>query len=95
MHAARRRKRRSASPMPLLSGPVDLPEDAAGRVEFYTLGLDPDVTPPPVIPVTPPSASHPDRPLAGAAAPFAEWLPVIALAAAMVLVFIIGVVVTH
>jgi hypothetical protein len=94
-HAARRRRRRSASVLPQHSEPVDIPDDAAGRVEFYTLRIDADIAPPPVIPVTPPPASQPDRPLAAATTPFAEWLPVLVLAAAMVLVFVIGVVVTH
>ncbi|HEV7678643.1 MAG TPA: hypothetical protein VGQ42_08755 [Candidatus Dormibacteraeota bacterium] len=44
VHSARRR-RRSASPLPPLPSPADIPEDAAGRVAIITVSAPPDVVP--------------------------------------------------
>jgi hypothetical protein len=82
--------------------PTDIPDDAPGRVEFYTALTPPDILPAPAPTPTaeltgapsaeaPPataSRQHPDPPLAG-------WLPVGILAVAMVLIFILGLVVTR
>lgn len=93
---ASRRRRRSASPLPPLPSPADVPEDAAGRVAFLAIAVAPDV-----VPAVTPAASEeePDRELAPPRPtpvhPFDQWLPVILLGAAMVVVFVVGVVVTH
>jgi len=94
-HAGRRR-RRSATLLPPLPSPTDVPEDAAGRVAIFAVpdpaappAADgdrahsaPDITPAPVVPV-------------GGDAPLAGWLPVLALGVALVVIFVIGVLVTR
>lgn len=92
-HLARRR-RRSASPLPPLPSPMDVPDDAAGRVTFVALAVAPDFMP--ASPAMAEDATHataPPRPTF--ASPLDEWLPVVVLALVMLLVFIVGVVVTH
>jgi hypothetical protein len=91
-----RRRRRSASLLPPLPSPTDIPEDAAGRVTIFSVPgpaiapppsgdhahTAPDVTPAPVVPV-------------GGDAPLAGWVPVLALGVILVIVFVIGVLVTR
>ena len=92
-HLARRR-RRSASPLPPLPSPIDIPEDAPGRVTFVALAAAPDVVPPAAAVAE--DVSHQPAPARPAfASPLDDWLSVIVLGVAMLLVFIVGVVVTH
>jgi hypothetical protein len=89
-----RRRRRSASPLPPLPSPIDIPEDAPGRVTFVALAAAPDFMPP--APAVAEDVTHeiaPPRP--AFASPLDEWLPVVVLALGMLLVFVVGVVVTH
>jgi len=89
-----RRRRRSASPLPPLPSPIDIPEDAPGRVTFIALAAAPDVVAHPVaVAEDPEPAPVPARP--SFASPLDEWLPVVILGVAMLVVFIVGVVVTH
>ena len=94
-HLARRR-RRSASALPPLPSPADIPDDAPGRVTFLIAGDAPDVVPDGGVPAAGQlPASTPDMPRPQPANPFDEWRPVILLAAAMLIVFIVGLVLTH
>jgi hypothetical protein len=96
---AARRRRRSASLLPPLPSPSDIPEDAPGRVAIIAMG------PPPGDPATailaeppgPPPAPATPAPIAalGGENPLAGWLPVLALGAALVLIFVVGVLVTR
>jgi hypothetical protein len=88
-----RRRRRSASPLPPLPSPADVPEDAAGRVAFLAIAVGDDVVPP--APALAEAPLPPVPPRAPAVNPLDEWLPVILLGAVMLVVFIIGMVVTH
>jgi len=92
VHASRRR-RRSASPLPPLPSPADVPEDAAGRVAFLAIAVADDVVPPAPALAEAPLPAVPQR--AAPLNPLDEWLPVILLGAVMLVVFIIGMVVTH
>lgn len=90
---ASRRRRRSASPLPPLPSPADVPEDAVGRVAFLAIAVAPDV-----VPTVTPAASEEEparEPMSAPVHPFDQWLPVILLGAAMVVVFVVGVVVTR
>jgi hypothetical protein len=116
VHSVRRR-RRSASLLPPLPSPADIPEDAAGRVAIITASAPPDVVPsfapapgspaPRALadnanagPATPPSI-EPDaaeRSLITAitgGGPMDGWIPVIALGVALLVIFVVGVLVTH
>jgi hypothetical protein len=92
-HLARRR-RRSASPLPPLPSPIDIPEDAPGRVTFIALPGAPDVVPP-AGPLAETPAPAPPLARPSFASPLDEWLPVVLFGVAMLVVFIVGVVVTH
>lgn len=89
-----RRRRRSASPLPPLPSPADIPEDAPGRVTFLTVATSPDVVPPP-LPATEAPLPQPAPALSSPADPLREWLPVVVLGLSMLLVFIVGMVVTR
>lgn len=106
-----RRRRRSASLLPPLPSPTDIPEDAAGRIEI--LSVPPPLNSTPVAPLT----SKPAVPAAtgvaatqgrqdsdsapgpvtavGGSAALAGWLPVIALGLVLVVLFVVGVLVTR
>jgi hypothetical protein len=94
---AARRRRRSASLLPPLPSPSDLPEDAPGRVAIIAMGPPPgdqatDAEPP----SRPPAPANPAPVVAvGGDAPLAGWLPVLALGVALVLIFVVGVLVTR
>jgi hypothetical protein len=103
-----RRRRRSASLLPPLPSPTDIPEDAAGRVAILSVLPPPDSTPvaplstseaslaqdgaPSTAPSAPPSASIT---AIGSSTALAGWAPVLALGVALVLLFVVGVLVTH
>lgn len=92
----RLRRRRSASTLPPLLHPAEVPEDAAGRVEFVTLE---DVEhrasgavrwPAPVI------RDEPAPQVSGVVQPAAPaWIAVAALGALMVLLFVVGMLATR
>jgi hypothetical protein len=111
-----RRRRRSASLLPPLPSPTDIPEDAAGRVVILSVAVPPDSTP--VAPLSTGGAVVPgqnapniDVGNAAAGAPsdtlstaitsiagstaLAGWLPVLALGVVLLVVFVVGVLVTH
>ena len=90
-HATRRR-RRSASPLPPVHSPADIPDDAAGRVVFFAV-----VTPPDTIPTAAdaqPAATIPPPAPAAAARPLGPWVPVMALGILLAIVFAVGMVAT-
>jgi hypothetical protein len=96
---AARRRRRSASLLPPLPSPADIPDDAAGRVEIFAIATLPDVTLPNSSVLTPPTTSPDTEPapiaaVAGTGA-LAGWLPVLILGVVLVVVFVFGVLVTR
>ena len=92
--AAGRRRRRSASLLPPLPAPADMPDDTAGRVAITSLPVPPGTVATPT--ATGPSSAEPAPITAvGGEAALAGWLPVLALGAALVLLFIVGVLVTR
>jgi hypothetical protein len=96
---AARRRRRSATLLPPLPSPADIPEDAAGRVEIFAIATLPDVTSPNSV-LTPPAPSPsgetaPITGMAGATGPLAGWMPVLLLGVVLVVVFVVGVLVTR
>jgi hypothetical protein len=95
-HATRRR-RRSASLLPPLPSPTDIPEDAPGRVAILAMGPPPGTEheAPAPEPSSPPVAAPAPVTPVGGAAPLAGWLPVLTLGVALVLVFVVGVLVTR
>jgi DNA polymerase-3 subunit gamma/tau len=89
-----RRRRRSASLLPPLPSPTDIPEDAEGRIVIISNAApmdDPTTTPAPIPADTEPAPIT----AVGGDVPLAGWLPVLALGAALVLIFIVGVLVTR
>jgi hypothetical protein len=79
------RARRSAAQLPALVDPIDIPEDAAGRVEFITAPHLDDREEPPVTVTPPPAVTQALRLGSG-------WVAVAVLAAILVAVFIVGIV---
>jgi hypothetical protein len=92
---ANRRRRRSASLLPPLPSPTDIPEDAAGRVAIMAIASPPDAVAEPEMPS--PAVDPGPAPVTTVAAdaPLSGWLPVLALGVALVVVFVIGVLVTR
>jgi hypothetical protein len=113
-----RRRRRSASLLPPLPSPIDIPEDAPGRVAILSIPAPPDSAPAAALgtdgaaltgdhaPGTNPghaTASADTAPnsnpavITGVAGPagLSGWLPVLALALVLVVLFVVGVLVTH
>jgi hypothetical protein len=89
-----RRRRRSASLLPPLPSPTDIPEDAEGRIAIISNAApmdDPTTAPAP----TPADTESAPITAVGGDVPLAGWLPVLTLGAALILIFIVGVLVTR
>lgn len=94
---SQRRRRRSASLLPPLPSPADVPEDALGRVAILALVAPPDVVPSTGAPLVPASASS-ELPAMMAPLPrdsLQAWYAVALLGLAMIVVFAIGVLVAR
>ena len=87
------RRRRSATRTPALLEPAQLADDAAGRVEVIAIRAPADVLEPPEPAVEPP----PQRESRAVALLLSEngWIAIGALAAILVVVFLIGLRFTH
>ncbi len=90
----RMRARRSVARMPVLVARADIPDDAAGRVEFISFDVPDDdetsiLVAGSVTSTPPPAATEVEA--RGAAA----WIAVAALGAALVVVFLVGMAITH
>ena len=81
------RRRRRAGLLPPLPAPADIPEDAPGRVEILAMEV---VSPVPVRPPAPPRTPSRGTPL-----PIGGWEAVAALAAVLVVVFVVGLLATR
>jgi hypothetical protein len=96
---AARRRRRSASLLPPLPSPSDVPEDAPGRVAIIAMGPPPGDADNACIAEPPSPAPAPASPASvvavGGDTPLAGWLPVLALGVALVLIFVVGVLVAR
>jgi hypothetical protein len=88
-----RRRRRSASLLPPLPSPTDVPEDADGRVAILAIAAPPERFAPAAAPTPPAPVAAPSPP--PAADSLQAWLPVAALGVAMLVTFIVGVLVTR
>lgn len=92
----RLRRRRSASALPPLPRPADIPDDVAGRVEFITVETVPleeatDVEPPASVSVDPQPAPAEPPP----AAAVIGWMPLVVLGAALICIFVLGMLTTR
>ena len=86
--ARRLRRRRSAAHLPVVVAPIDVPEDAEGRVEFFVVRAPDDRDEPPAEPVKP----VPAPPLTGSRDLLtlgSGWVAVGVLAAVLVVVFVV------
>ena len=85
--ARRLRRRRSAAHLPVVVAPIDVPEDAEGRVEFFVVRAPEDRDEPPVeaSPPAPEPEAAPSRDLLTLGS---GWAAVGVLAAVLVLVFV-------
>ena len=82
------RRRRSASLTPAIVDPADIPEDAEGRVEVLAVRAPADVIDPGEYPPEPPPA-QPSR-VVEALLSHGGWIAVGGLAAAIVILFVLG-----
>jgi hypothetical protein len=87
------RRRRSAGHVPLVVAPVDIPEDAEGRVEFFVVRAPADPVEAPA-PAAEPPAAAPTGPGGSVPAPGllalrSGWVAVGIMAAVLALVFVV------
>ena len=91
----RLRRRRSATALPPLPRATDVPDDAAGRVDFITVETvvtGAALTEASTDQEAPPAAAEPAAP---AAARLTGWLPLMVLGVAIVAVFVLGMLATR
>jgi hypothetical protein len=92
------RRRRSAAHSPVVVAPIDIPEDAEGRVEIFAVRAPEDA--PEAVPAAPAFGS---APLAAERAGWTEellglrsgWVAVLILAALLAALFVVGDFLTH
>ena len=85
--ARRERRRRSAARLPALVSPVDIPEDAEGRIDFAVVRGGPDRDEP--APGESPAAAKPDDRVRRLLTLGSGWMAVAVLAAGLVVVFVV------
>jgi hypothetical protein len=85
--ARRERRRRSAARLPALVSPVDVPEDAEGRIDFAVVRGGPDRDEP--APGESPVAAKPDDRVRRLLTLGSGWMAVAVLAAGLVVVFVV------
>lgn len=85
--ARRERRRRSAARLPALVSPVDIPEDAEGRIDFAVVRGGPDRDEP--APGESPVAAKPDDRVRRLLTLGSGWMAVAVLAAGLVVVFVV------
>lgn len=87
------RRRRSVASTPALLEPVDLPEDAPGRVEVVAVRAPADVLEPAEAVISPPPQV--ERHLVQALLAYDGWAAIGVLAVVLVVIFLIGLRFTH
>jgi hypothetical protein len=85
--ARRERRRRSAARLPALVSPVDIPEDAEGRIDFAVIRGGPDRDEP--APGESPAAAKPDDRVRRLLTLGSGWVAVVVLAAGLAVVFVV------
>ena len=86
------RRRRSVSRSPVIVDPADVPDDAAGRVEVIAIRAPADVIDPGEVPPLPPP--RPSR-FVHAVMAYDGWATVTVLGVLLIMLFVIGMVLTH
>jgi len=90
-----RRRRRSASLLPPLPSPMDIPEDAPGRVAFLAAGSAADFVPVTAVSADMAPALEPATAPSRPAPPVDEWLAMAIVGVAMLVVFVAGLLLTR